>query len=196
MSPYPHKGTCLWYKWLTMGGTEQWEGREWEGKKRAKLCQNGCTRGRARGRWILFDCRKAPLGKQSFATTALLNPGHAIRMRHRGTKPLQHSAIWRYEKAGMGGRESATPPLSALWQIVDAGWGNSQQAKDKSTTGSWQWGEFEGAQNRVPCFSWDVIMPRSLQTQGVLYPPWPASWADSLMMLPIIGVRLGLGLRG
>lgn len=61
------------------------------------------------------------MGKQGFATTALLNSGHAMHMRLRGTKPLQHTAIWRYEKAGMSSRESATAPLSAMWQIVDFG---------------------------------------------------------------------------
>ena len=140
-----------------MEGIEQGERERVGGKKRAKLCQNVCTRGRARGRWILFDCRKAPLGKQSSATTALLNPGHAMHMRHAGTKPLQHSAIWRYEKTGMGGKESATPPSSASWQIADVGWGNCQQASEKSATGSWQLGASEGAQKQgpVPLRRWD-----------------------------------------
>lgn len=72
-------------------------------------------------------------------------------MRHAGTKPLQHSAIWRYEKTGMGGKESATtPPSSASWQIADVGWGDCQQASEKSATGSWQLGASEGAQKQGP----------------------------------------------
>lgn len=146
MSPYPHKGTCLWHKWLTMDGIEK--GEMGRGKREPNCAKTAVQEGGQEGDEYSLIAGKHRWGSK--ATTALLNPGHAMHMRHRGTKPLQHSAIWRYEKTGLGGRERATPPLSALWQIVGTGSRNSQQAKEESTTGSWQWGEFEGAQNRVP----------------------------------------------
>lgn len=185
-------GTCLWYKWLTMQGAEEWEEENVKKKDRRTVPKWLLKRLRARETSTLW-LQKVPLERQSLATTVLLNWGHAMHMKHKGSKPLQLSAIWRYEKTGMGGRESDTPPLTALWQIVYIGWGNSQQAKEASTTGCWQWAEFEGAQNRVLCLSWDTIMPSYLQTEGALYPSWPVRWAGSLMMFR---VRLGLGLRG
>lgn len=36
MSSYPHKATCLWYKWLTTERIEQWE-ESGSKKKRAKI---------------------------------------------------------------------------------------------------------------------------------------------------------------
>lgn len=152
---------------------------------RTELCQNGLTRGRARERWILFDLIAE---KHCWGSKALLQLlcwiqamqciGSTEAPKLSKTRP---SGVVK-RQAWVG--ESQLPPLlSALWQIVDIGWGNSLQAKEEATTGSWQWGEFKGAQNWVLCLSWDVIMPKSLQTNGALYPSWPANWADCLMML-------------
>lgn len=58
------------------------------------------------------------------------------------------------------------------------------------------WVRLKVLKNKVLRLSGDVIMPRYLTMEWALYPSWPGSRADSLMMLPIIGVRLGLGLRG
>lgn len=57
-------------------------------------------------------------------------------MRNTGTNPPLCLAIWKYQKAGVNGRELATPSLSALWQRVDVGKGNSHEAKERTMTGS------------------------------------------------------------
>lgn len=59
------------------------------------------------------------------------------------------------------------------------GWGNSQEEKEKSTTGKWQWGELEGDPNRVLCLSGDVLKPRSQDGAAVAQEvQWVVQWQD------------------
>lgn len=91
--------------------------RRREGKRGAKLCQNGSTRGRARGRWILFDCSKAPLGKQKRCWNRFVEfrPCNKYGTQRQRTSPtLSHLEIWKYRHEW----KSTTPPLSAIWHLV------------------------------------------------------------------------------